>query len=443
MISTPSKNKETSSYKTFSKEQLKEFVEVQTWLRTVSPHSSNIYLNALKDFCSWCGKSPKELILERDGEKDNPDPNKRTGIKNLILDFRTHLEKQGYAPKTINSRDGAIRGFFSAVLGTSGMINIGNYANKEVKIRYDLIPTLEELRRMLDVSDIYTKFSIVFLAQSGMRPEDALKLNMGHIHRELNLGNIPLAICFLPEKDRNSGIGERVTFLGSDGVEILKEYLECRKMKGEKITMDSPLFVSRTSKYNGKKIIGLSKHKLNHRVKEADKKAGIGNGNGKYGRMRTYCLRKFFITQMTNHGVEDKIVNFLTCHKVSEVDRVYWFRRVEELRKIYAQRQQYLNPINGYKPAFDLKKFDGIIAKIKYLESKIDNIVEREDMKKLIKEIVAQEIKMGVSQVKFKSIIVSTDQEIIALSEQGYDCQSIGENKWLMKRNLNIPFKGS
>lgn len=85
---------EGNRYKTFSKKQLKEYVEVQTWLRAVSPHSNNIYLNALKDFCSWCGKSPKELILERDREKDNPDPNKRTGIKNLILDFRKHLEKQ-------------------------------------------------------------------------------------------------------------------------------------------------------------------------------------------------------------------------------------------------------------------------------------------------------------------------------------------------------------
>ena len=102
-----------------------------------------------------------------------------------------------------------------------------------------------------------------------------------------------------------------------------------------------------------------------------------------------------------------------------------------------------MNPINESKPAFDLKKFDGIIAKIKYLESKIDNIVVGDDMKKLIKEIVDQEIKIGVSQVRFKSIVVSTEQEVIALSEQGYDCQSIGENKWLMKRNINIPFKGS
>ena len=101
MVSTPSGNKEGSSYKSFSKKELQEYQEVQTWLRTVSSSSSKIYLNALKDFCSWCGKSPKELILERDREKDNPDPNKRTGIKNLILDFRKHLEKQGYAQKPL------------------------------------------------------------------------------------------------------------------------------------------------------------------------------------------------------------------------------------------------------------------------------------------------------------------------------------------------------
>lgn len=425
-ITVPSKNKEGSSFKTFSKEKLKEFVEVQTWLRTVSPHSSNIYLNALKDFCSWCGKSPKELILERDREKDNPDPNKRTGIKNLILDFRKHLEKQGYAPKTINSRDGAIRGFFSAVLGTSGMINIGNYANKEVKIRHDLIPTLDELKRMLDVSDIYTKFSIVFLAQTGMRPEDALKLNIGHIHRELNLGNIPLAIQFLPEKDRNTGIGERITFLGSDGVEVLKEYLECRKMKGEKITMDSPLFVSRTREYNGKKIIGLSKHKLNHRVKEAAKKAGIGNGNGKYGRMRTYCLRKFFITQMTNHGVEDKIVNFFTCHKIPEVDLVYWSRRVEDLREIYREREKFLNPISGKAGRPPPEEADlRIEEKLKeFLMSKgFDEACQR-----ILKNVLLKD------ERQYESRIVDNEKEVVRLANMGYDCQMMGVNKWLMKR---------
>jgi len=414
--------------KFFSKRQLQKYVEVQTWLRTVSSPSGNLYLNVLKDFCSWCGKNPKELILERDQEKDNPDPNKRTGIKNLILDFRTHLEKQGYAPKTINSRDGAIRGFFSAVLGTSGMINIGNYANKEVKIRHDLIPTLEELRRMSDVSDIYTKFSIIFLAQTGMRPEDALKLNIGHIRRELNLGNTPIAICFLPEKDRNSGIGERITFLSSDGVEILKEYIECRKMKGEKITMDSPLFVSRTREYNGKKIIGLSKHKLNHRVKEAAKKAGIGNGNGKYGRMRAYCLRKFFITQMTNHGVEDKIVNFFTCHKIPEVDLVYWSRRVEDLREIYREREKFLNPVSGKSGRPSPEEVD-----LRIEEKSKERLMSEgfyEACQNVLKNVLSRD------ERQYESSIVDSEEEVSRLTNRGYDCQMMGANKWLMKRKI-------
>lgn len=90
------------------------------------------------------------------------------------------------------------------------------------------------------------------------------------------------------------------------------------------------------------------------------------NADNKYGVVRAHSLRKFFITQLTNHGVEDKIINFLTCHKISEVDRVYWSRRIDELRNIYAQGQQYLNPIN-HKREYDLNKLKDIKAKIREL----------------------------------------------------------------------------
>ncbi|MDI6860380.1 MAG: hypothetical protein QMC85_07785, partial [Methanocellales archaeon] len=182
---------------------LEKYPEVQTWLRTVSPITAKNYLKSLEKFCEWCGKTPKELILQRDKERRDPDPNKRTATRNLILDFRKHLEREGYAPKTINMMDGAIRGFFSAVLGREGMINVGNYPDWAVGKNRDLIPTLGELKQMIDVSDIATKFSIIFLAQTGMRPEDALNLTIGDIQRELELDKSPLAIRFLPQKDRN------------------------------------------------------------------------------------------------------------------------------------------------------------------------------------------------------------------------------------------------
>jgi integrase len=231
----------------FIGEEIEQFPEVQTWLKTVSSKTGKSYLNVLTKFCNWCGKDPHQLIIKRDTERNNPDPIKRIGTRNLILDFRKFLE-EGYAPKTINTMDGAVRGFFTAVLGREGMINVGNYADRDVSIRKDLVPTLNEVKRMIDISDITGKFTIIFLAQTGMRPEDALKLRIGDIQRELDLGNCSLAISFLPEKDRNRNIGERITFLGKDGVEILKQHLNWRKRSGEIITSGRPLFVGRSKK---------------------------------------------------------------------------------------------------------------------------------------------------------------------------------------------------
>ena len=176
---------EGSSYKVFSKNQLNEFVEVQTWLKTIGKSSVNLYLNALKKFCEFSGKNPGELILLRDKETRNPDPNGRTGVRDLIFDFRTYLEKEEYAPKTINALDGAVRSFFTAVLGKSGMLNVKNYRNREVTTKKDLVPTLEELRKMLDVCNLEEKFRIIFLAQTGMRVSDVLNLKVGDIEREL------------------------------------------------------------------------------------------------------------------------------------------------------------------------------------------------------------------------------------------------------------------
>ena len=410
-MATPTeKNEVNNKYKDFK--ELRRCQEVQTWIRTVGESSVSVYINALKKFCDFSGKDPKELILMRDKETRNPDPNSRTGARDLILDFRRYLEMEKYAPKTINSIDGAIRSFFTAVLGKAGMINVKNYRNREVAIKKDLVPTLEELRKMIDVCSLTEKLRILFIAQTGMRISDALKLKVGDIQRELDLGRVPLGISYLPKKDRES-IGERITFLASDGVELLKRYLEMRQRKGENLTPESPLFVGRTRRGNKP----LTQQKFNKMLKNIAAKAGL-NGDGKYGVIRAHSLRKFFITQLTNHGVEDKIINFLTCHKISEVDRVYWSRRIEGLRKIYAQRQQYLNPIS-LKREYDLNKLKDIKAKIRELERKIK-----------------ESEKMKTNAGNFDVKIVTSEEEIVEFAKVGYDCQSVGMNKWLMKKQI-------
>lgn len=435
MVSTPNRNKEGSSYKVFSKEQLKEFREVQTWLKTITPQSAHVYIGALKRFCEWCRKDPHELILQRDQELKNDDPISRTGCRDLLFDFRHHLEHVGLAPKTISCSDGAIRSFFTSVLGKRGMINIRNYKDKAVTQKRDLIPTLEELKKMIDAMNLEEAFRILFIAQTGMRVSDAISLKIGDIKRELELGNVPLAIRFIPKKDREL-IGERIGFLGSDGVEMLKQYLAWREKQGESITENSPLFVGRTKRKKGKKITSITDQGFNDTVHEAARRAGIGNDNEKYGRIRTHCLRKFFITQMTNHGMEDKIVNFLTSHKLSEVDCVYWNRRVDTLRRIYAERQQYVNPINGKKKHFDLKQLKGIIAKIKDLDERMDKLPTVEMIQKIVMETLEKQILDQNSIKAYDSKIACCEKDVIRLSNQGYDCQLLDSGKWLMRKKL-------
>ncbi|MFO8078237.1 MAG: phage integrase N-terminal SAM-like domain-containing protein, partial [Thermoplasmatota archaeon] len=151
MVSTPKRLNETKSYKTFSKTQLKKYPEVITWLKNISAKSHPVYLRALQRFCNWHGKNPRELIVQRDQELHHENPNERHQTRDLLLDFRHHLEHTGLAPKTISSHDGAIRGFYTAVLGRRGMINIRNYRNKNVTKKQDLVPTLEELKKMIEV----------------------------------------------------------------------------------------------------------------------------------------------------------------------------------------------------------------------------------------------------------------------------------------------------
>jgi integrase/recombinase XerD len=97
-----------------------------------------------------------------------------------------------------------------------------------------------------------------------MRVSDALKLTYGDIKRELEQNNNPIAIRFLPTKDREI-IGERITFLGNDGIDILKQYLQFRKERGDVLTDDTPIFASRIRKRGKQEAI--TEQKFNETIK--------------------------------------------------------------------------------------------------------------------------------------------------------------------------------
>jgi len=145
--------------------------------------------------------------------------------------------------------------------------------------------------------------------------------------------------------------------------------------------------------------------------------------------MRTYCLRKFFVTQLTNHGVENKIVNFFIGHKVPPVDLAYWVRRVEELREIYRQREKFLNPISGAPSKPSAEEIEEMV------ERKLKEFLASKTFKRVCSKIFRE--LLNNNHEDYESKIVTSEDEVIKLSNEGYDCHLVGENKWLMRKRIN------
>lgn len=79
-----------------------------------------------------------------------------------------------------------------------------------------------------------------------------------------------------------------------------------------------------------------------------------------------------------------------------------------------------MNPLN-HEREYDLSKFEDIKEKIEMLENRI-------------KELEDKKVNPNGNDVK----IVNSEEEIIELVKLGYECQFIGENKWLMKIDKKI-----
>lgn len=71
------------------------------------------------------------------------------------------------------------------------------------------------------------------------------------------------------------------------------------------------------------------------------------------------------------------------------------------------------------------------------MDARIDNFIKTDDLKKIIKGVVSEELKNQASVNQYESKIVSTKEDVIKLSNLGYECQPLGNGNWLMRRKVN------
>jgi len=287
----------------------------------------------------------------------------RRQLENQLLDFITEQEKQGKAPtylenylKTINSW---LRYNNEQPITK---IKIGN-RHRRPTIEDERIPTKTELRQILNYATPRGKTSISLIAYSGLRPEtlgnsrglDGLKIKdlpeLEINENTVSFSNTPTIITVRHELSKAKN--KYITFLGSEGCEYLKSYLEKRLANNEKITQNSPV-ITYKSGYNETGYREGSRRSGHITTKTLTKE--IRDAMRPRFTWRPYVLRSYFDTQLLIAENAGKMTHayrqFFMGHK-GDIEAVYTTNKgrlseemLGDMRESYRRSLRYLETSN-------------------------------------------------------------------------------------------------
>jgi site-specific recombinase XerD len=307
-------------------------------------------LRRLGVLCGNFKKTPKELALMNEEE-----------LGNLLMDYVSSMEKNGYAGNYISQYVKAIKSWL-------------NFNHKELKIRIKIkgvndtpslknerTPTREELRSILLSSDKKARVAAVLMAHSGFRVEvlgnytgdDGIRV-MDFPEMEIKDGEIKFArfpTMLTVRKELSKTKHQYITFLGEEGCGYLRDYLGERLRAGEKINPESPIITPKIAKKSFIRSINIGDI-----LRKAIRKAGL--------HWRPYVLRSYFDTQLMLAESKGLVLRdyrtFWMGHK-GDIENRYTTNRnrlsdevIEDMRESYSKALPFLETVN--KPTENIEK---------------------------------------------------------------------------------------
>ena len=270
-------------------------------------------------------------------------------FKGMVSDQIRKMESKGVMGASISTSIKAMISYlkFYNVVVRLG-INIKN-ENRNLNAERERIPEKEELAKILRIAVLRERVSISLMAFSGLRPEV-----MGNIDGSdgLTIGDItdivledgkvifktvPLRINVKPELSKTRT--RYFSFMGPEGCEYLKEYLEIRIASGERLDSESPVILPIEKQSLEKKNKFLMTTLLLRRIKKTIVKAGFD--------WRPYIFRVFFGTNLDSAEAKGFISHpwrqFIMGHK-GDIEETYTKRegKIDEGREQYSKCLKFL-----------------------------------------------------------------------------------------------------
>jgi len=284
----------------------------------------------------------------------------RRAFEDLLFDFVTRMEKEGKAPTYIKNYLKVVKSWllFNDIKLVR-LIKISN-AGRTPTIEDERVPNKDELKQIIGYAKPRGKASISFIAFSGLRPQvlgdyrgiDGLRIRdlpeLSIQGQDIDFKKTPTMVVVRPELSKAKH--RYHTFLGPEGCQHLKAYLEMRLANCEELSPDSPIIAFKTG-YGKTGYQDDSTRTNNHITTKTITKEIRDAMRPKYT-WRPYVLRAYFDTQLliaeNNGKMAHAYRQFFMGHK-GDIEARYTTNKgrlpeefIEDMRESYRRSLEYL-----------------------------------------------------------------------------------------------------
>jgi integrase len=301
-----------------------------------SSHTRDPYERRLVGFLGGIGKTCDEFV---ELARTSPSTAEKM-IVDFVLKEKQRAEQRDIANSTINNTLKPIK----LLLEMNDVVGLNWKKVKRLlpisrRFALDRIPTLDELHKIVDHSDVRGKALTLVLCSSGIREgaiENLVVRNLkpikigaetrdGTAEKGRTLGKLTV---YEGEPDE-----EYITFITPEAYEAVQQYLDWRREHGETITDNSPLFrdkfdplVTAYRTYDGgkpeePKVMTGATIRVNYN--RLFYECGFRTSPKRRHEFTVHGFRKWFKTRCENAGVKPIITELLMGHSVGISDSYY------------------------------------------------------------------------------------------------------------------------
>jgi len=412
---------------------LKNNPEIKRWFLNMSRGSmitGEVYMRRLGQFCEINNTDP--IAITKMTEKE---------IANMLMDTVSLLESQGKAGSFIAGIMKSVKSWLSFNgISIKQKIKVKG-VDSTPSLKDERIPSQEELKRIFLSGDKKSRVASSLMAFSGIRPEvlgsydgsDGLKImdfpEMEVKDSKVIFNKIPTIVVIRPELSKTRK--RYFTFLGPEGCQYLKDYLEERMRRGEVLGQKTPI-ITPAKENDRSRREHIRTINIGDMIRKAIRKSGLNQ--------RPYVLRAYFDTQLMMAESKGLILRdfrqFFMGH-TGDIEHRYTLNKgklpentIEEMRNSYQKSLKFLETENK---GISESEMDKTIKDLKTSMLVLAGFSEEEIEKEKLLELSNEDLIKKIDEKRIKQINNGNSQKVVSMRE----VRQFIEQGWEFVANIN------